>query len=145
MRRTSGFSLIEVLCSVVILGVGLIGLTEGITTALRSSKESEHQTTAALLAAGRIEFLRADGYIIDGKEEGEGGEGFALYRWRQEVSKAAIDGLHDVVVVVENAKTGEAIYELRTQLFDPPPSREDEQTKNGKDSSKTNRRERRGR
>ena len=120
MNRTAGFSLIEVMCAILILGIGLVGLTQGLTTALSSSKESELQTSAALIAAGRMEMLRADGYLKDGVEDGEGGEGFALYRWKQTISSTTIDGLHEVEVVVENAKSGKTIYELRTLLFDPP-------------------------
>jgi len=119
-RRNSGFSLVEVMCAILILGVALAGLTQGVTTALTSSKESELQTTAALLAAGRIETLRAEGYLTDGVSEGECGEGLALYRWKQSIASTGIDGLHDVEVVVENAKSGKAIYELKTMLFQPP-------------------------
>ena len=119
-RRNSGFSLVEVMCAILILGVALAGLTQGVTTALTSSKESELQTTAALLAAGRIETLRAEGDFTDGVSEGECGEGLALYRWRQSISSTGIDGLHDVEVLVEHARSGKAIYELRTMLFVPP-------------------------
>ena len=130
MNRTAGFSLIEVMCAILILGIGLVGLTQGLTTALSSSKESELQTSAALIAAGRMETLRADGYLKDGVEDGEGGEGFALYRWKQTISSTTIDGLHEVEVVVENAKSGQTIYELRTLLFDPPlDSSQDESSK----------------
>ena len=132
MNRTAGFSLIEVMCAILILGIGLVGLTQGLTTALSSSKESELQTSAALIAAGRMEMLRADGYLKDGVEDGEGGEGFALYRWKQTISSTTIDGLHEVEVVVENAKSGQTIYELRTLLFDPPlDSSKDESSKRG--------------
>jgi Tfp pilus assembly protein PilV len=106
--------------AILILGVALAGLTQGVTTALTSNKESELQTTAALFAAGQIETLRAEGYIADGESEGECGEGLALYRWKQTVSSTDIDGLHDVAVVVENARSGRSIYELRTMLFEPP-------------------------
>ena len=99
------------MCAILILGIGLVGLTQGITTALRSSKESELQTTAALLAAGRIETLRADGYVTDGKKEGEWGQALDLYRWKQTITSTAIDGLHEVEVVVENTKSGKAIYD----------------------------------
>ena len=75
MNRTAGFSLIEVMCAILILGIGLVGLTQGLTTALSSTKESEWQTSAALVAAGRMETLRAEGYLKDGVEAGEGGEG----------------------------------------------------------------------
>jgi len=108
------------MCAVLILGIGVAGLSHGITAALRSSKESELQTGAALLAAGQIETLRAEGFVIDEETEGEGGDDLSLFRWRQTVKSTQIDGLHDVTVVIEHARTGKAIYELRTLLFDPP-------------------------
>ena len=118
--RNSGFSLVEVMCAILILGIALAGLTQGVSTALISSKESELQTTAALVAAGLVESLRAEGNLSDGATEGECGEGLSLYRWKQFVTRAGIDGLHEVDVVVQNAKTGQAIYELQTLLFQPP-------------------------
>jgi prepilin-type N-terminal cleavage/methylation domain-containing protein len=119
-RRNSGFSLVEVMCAILILGIALVGLTQGVTLALMSSKESELQTTASLFAAGLIESLRAEPDFTDGTTDGDCGENLALYRWKQTISAAGIDGLHEVDVVVENAKTGEAIYELRTLLFQRP-------------------------
>jgi prepilin-type N-terminal cleavage/methylation domain-containing protein len=119
-RRNSGFSLVEVMCAILILGIALAGLTQGVTTALTSSKESELQTTAALFAAGLIESLRAEDYLSDGATEGDCGEDLSLYRWKQSITGAGIDGLHQVEVVVENAKTGQPIYELQTLLFEPP-------------------------
>ncbi|MGA2865801.1 MAG: type II secretion system protein [Verrucomicrobiota bacterium] len=121
--RNSGFSLVEVLCAILILGVALAGLTQGLTTALDSHKESELQTTAALLAAGQLETLRAEGGLSDGTEtEGEYGAGLSLYRWRQTITAAGLDGLHDVTVTVEHTKTGKPLYELRTLLFEAPDS-----------------------
>ena len=52
----AGFSLVEVMIAVLILGIAIVGLTQGFTTALASSKESELQTTAALDYL--IQFLR---------------------------------------------------------------------------------------
>jgi prepilin-type N-terminal cleavage/methylation domain-containing protein len=120
MSRNAGFSLVELLCAILILGVGLVGLTQGITTALSSNKESEVQTTAALIAGGRIETLRADGFVIEGDTEGECSEGLSLYRWRESVTSTSIEGLYDVEVVIENSNSGKRIYELRTLLFDAP-------------------------
>ena len=116
----AGFSLIEVMVAILILGVAIAGLTEGLSVALNSSKESEWQTTAALFAAGRIETLRAEGTFHDETTEGSCGDILPLYRWRQSVKSAGIEGLHDVEVVVENARSGTAIYSLRTLLFEAP-------------------------
>jgi general secretion pathway protein I len=121
-RPTSscGFSLVEVLVAILILGVALVGLTQGITLAVSSSKESELQTAAALFASGQIETLRAEGDFTDGETQGDCGEQLPLYRWRQTVTPAGISGLHEVAVAVENARTGQSIYELRTLLFQVP-------------------------
>lgn len=116
----AGFSLVEVMVAILILGIGLVGLTQGITTALSSGKESEMQTTAALLAAGQIETLRAEGELIDGVTEGDGDEGLVLYHWQQIVRGAGIDGLHEVEVVVQDARNGKDVFELRTLLFETP-------------------------
>ncbi|MDB6077848.1 MAG: Type secretion system protein GspI [Akkermansiaceae bacterium] len=118
-HRNGGFSLLEVMCAILILGIALVGLTLGITTALSSSKESELQTTAALLAAGQMEIIRADGTLKDGVTEGDCGDDLPLYRWKQTTTSTSIAGLHEVEVVVENSNSGKAIYELRTLLFDP--------------------------
>jgi prepilin-type N-terminal cleavage/methylation domain-containing protein len=131
--RFSGFSLVEVLCAILILGVALAGLTQGLTTALSSHKESELQTTAALIAAGQIETLRAEGGLDDGTEtEGEYGGGLSLYHWRLAINPAGLDGLHDVTVTVEHAKTHRPICELQTLLFEAPGSLTTQAPPNGK-------------
>jgi prepilin-type N-terminal cleavage/methylation domain-containing protein len=140
MQRNAGFSLVEVMCAILILGIAMVGLTLGITTALSSNKESELQTTAALLAAGQIELLQADKILTDGVQEGEFGAGLSLYRWKQSINSTAISGLHEVEVTVENSKTGKAIYELRTLLFDPPSELALTKTDNRKDSAKSKKR-----
>lgn len=121
--NNAGFSLVEVMCAILILGLAMVGLTLGITTALTSNKESELQTAAALIAAGQMEQLQADRILADGVEEGDCGAGLSLYRWRQSISSTSISGLHEVAVTVENTRTGKPIYELRTLLFDPPAER----------------------
>ena len=116
----SGFSLVEVLVAILVLGIALVGLTQGITLALTSTKESEWQSTAALLAAGRIETLRAENDWSDGETQGDFGENLPQYRWQQTITGTRIQGLHEVSVSVENARTGQPIYELRTLLFQAP-------------------------
>ncbi len=120
MNHSAGFSLIEVMVAILILAIALVGLTQGITTALGSSKESELQTTAALFAAGQIELLRAQTDWTDGTEQGDCGTVLPLYRWQQTISPTDTDGLHEVDVVVENAQTSQSIYELKTLLFQIP-------------------------
>jgi prepilin-type N-terminal cleavage/methylation domain-containing protein len=129
MQAERGFSLIETMLAILILGTGLVGLTHGITGALRASKESELQTKAALFAAGQIEILRAESFILEGETDGDCGSGLANYGWRQTVTPGSIEGLFDVQVVVQESDTGKEVYTLRTLLFDQPLSSTDEETK----------------
>ena len=137
-RWQGGFSLVEVMCAILILGLALVGLTQGLTTALSSSKEAEVQTAAALLAAGQIELLRADEYLADGDTDGDCEGDLAQYRWRQNVASTSIEGLHEVQVTIEKADTGKPIYELRTLLFEPPASTtlDNSNTRNTSDQSR---------
>ncbi|MHB1308842.1 MAG: type IV pilus modification PilV family protein [Limisphaerales bacterium] len=116
----AGFSLIEVLCAILVLGVGVAGLTEGIAAALRSGKDAQLQTAAMLQAAGLVDTLLAEGDVIDGVSEGECGAGLAPHRWRQTLSPTDLDGLHDLVVVIEDGRSGKTICELRTLVFEVP-------------------------
>ena len=123
----AGFSLVEVMVAILVLGIALVGLTQGITTALGSSKESELQTTAALFAAGQIELLRATGGLMDEETDGDCGTGLELYHWKQSVTPTDIDGLHDVLVTIQSTRDGKTIYELRTLLFERPDDSADKQ------------------
>lgn len=117
-HHNAGFSLIEVMVAILILGIAVAGLTRGITTALGSSKESELQTAAAFIAAGQVETLRSEKFIVDGVTEGDCGSDLPAYQWTQTVSPGSIDGLHEVSVKVQRAETGATVYELSTMLFD---------------------------
>jgi len=125
-RVAPAFSLIEIMVALVVLAVALVGLTQGITTALSSNKESELQTQAALIAAGQIETLRASGDLIDGETEGDGGEGLSMYRWKQSISPTDLDGLHEVSVTVVSTNSPKPIYELLTYIFDPGDTTQDD-------------------
>ena len=120
MKRNAGFSLVEVMVAILILGVALVGLTRGITSALTASKEGELQTAAAMLAAGRIETLRAEGYVSEGSDSGELTGDLESYRWTENVTQSSLSGLFDVTVRIEHTGNDQLLYELRTQLFDPP-------------------------
>ena len=137
ISRTSiaGFSLVEVMIAILILGLAIVGLTQGITVGIMSAKESEKQTVASLFAAGKIEQLRAEGGLVDDESEGDCGEGLPLYRWKQSITPAGVDGLHQVDVVILHTQTGQQIYELRTLLFEIP----DESSAADSDKTKNNR------
>jgi prepilin-type N-terminal cleavage/methylation domain-containing protein len=144
--HNGGFSLIEVMCAILIMGVALVALTRGITTALGSSKDSEVQTTVVTLAAGQIETLRASAVLTDDTTEGDFGDSFPKYRWEQTVAASDVDGLHQVNVTVKDTKTGASLYKLTTLLFDSdyPSSSAADAKQKARDLNKAKKRNRRG-
>jgi prepilin-type N-terminal cleavage/methylation domain-containing protein len=143
-RHQSGFSLIEVMCAILIMGIALVALTHGITTALGSTKDSEVQTIVVGLAAGQIETMRASAILTDGTSEGDFGDNFPRYRWEQTVSPGDVDGLHQVDVVVKDAKSGATLYKLTTLLFDMDYPSASDTKQQERDQEKAKKRNRRG-
>jgi prepilin-type N-terminal cleavage/methylation domain-containing protein len=137
-RHQGGFTLIEVMCALLIMGVALVALTRGLTTALGSTKDSEVQTTVVTLAAGQIETLRASAVLTDDTTEGDFGESFPRYSWQQTVAPGEVDGLHQVDVVVKDSKSGATLYKLTTLLFDTdyPSANDTKQKKRDLDKAK---------
>jgi general secretion pathway protein I len=144
--HNGGFSLIEVMCAILIMGVALVALTRGMTTALGSTKDSEVQTTVVSLAAGQIETLRAGAVLTDDTTEGDFGDSFPKYKWEQTISASDVDGLHQVDVVVQDSKTGVTLYKLTTLLFDTdyPSSSASDAKQKQRDQDKAKKRNRRG-
>jgi general secretion pathway protein I len=144
--RNGGFSLIEVMCAILIMGVALVALTRGLTTALGSTKDSEVQTTLVTLAAGQIEELRASAVLTDDTTEGDFGDSFPKYTWEQTVAPGELDGLHQVDVVVKDAKSGATLFKLTTLLFDSdyPSSSASDAKQKQRDQDKAKKRNRRG-
>ena len=142
-HHNDGFSLIEVMCAILIMGVALVALTRGITTALGSTKDSEVQTTVVTLAAGQIETLRAGGVLTDGTTDGDFGNSFPKYEWEQTVSPGDLGGLHQVDVVVKDSKSGSALFRLSTLLFDSdyPSTSVDDAKRKQRDQDKAKKRE----
>ncbi len=138
MRRDAAFSLVEVMCAIAILAIGLTGLTEGLSTALRSTRESELQTRAILFASGQIETLRAEGYLTDGETEGECGDVLSSCTWRQTLVPAGMDGLHEVTLKIEQESSGKTVCELRTLLFERPVSSSEQGAGRSRESQRRN-------
>ena len=132
--RESGFSLVEVMVAVFILAVGLVGLARGITTALASSKDAEFYSQAVELAANRAELVRADEYFSDGETEGTAGP----LHWRQTISAASANGLHQVEVAVERTAGNVPLYKLTTFVYQTPTDRpaDKEKERRGKRSKR---------
>ena len=83
-RARGGFTLVEVVVAMAILGISLVLVIELFSGGLRLGRASEEYTVAAQLARQKIEEIALSKQVEEGIEEGEFDR---TYRWRVEVKK----------------------------------------------------------
>ncbi|HJN16213.1 MAG TPA: type II secretion system protein [Armatimonadota bacterium] len=99
-RRRGGFTLLEVIVSLAIMGVGIVAVIEAYGAAMRLSLQDEFLTTATFLASGKMEEVIKETYITAGQDEGDFGEEFPDFTWSVEIADSEIEGLELVTVTV---------------------------------------------
>jgi general secretion pathway protein I len=83
-RGHRGFTLVEVVVAMAILGISLVMIIELFSGGLRLGRASEEYTVAAQLARQKIEEIALSKKVAEGIEEGEFD---ATYRFQVEVKK----------------------------------------------------------
>jgi general secretion pathway protein I len=83
-RGQGGFTLVEVVVAMAILGISLVLVIELFSGGLRLGRASEEYTVAAQLARQKIEEIALYKQVKEGIEEGEFD---STYRWQVEVKK----------------------------------------------------------
>ena len=95
MRKSNGYTLIEIMVAIAILGTSFIGLTQAFPFALKIVKTAENKTKASYLAQEKIEELYQAGYagIATGTIEIKHrlGAGSELYNFQRETVVETID------------------------------------------------------
>ena len=85
MKNRKGFTLIEVLVSVVLLGIGLTVILELFSGGLRSARISEEYTRAVWYGRTKMEEMLITGDLPEGMTEGTFDH---QYSWKAEVKKS---------------------------------------------------------
>ncbi len=119
--RKTGFSLIEVLMAVMILGFAMAGIVKALNLSLKGSKDSERITHAVMLAAGQMELIRADSFVFEGETTTEFEVPFDKYEATESITESSSqEGLYELTVTINWVPTGEQIYQLKTMKYDMP-------------------------
>ena len=118
--RGAGFSLIETLCGILVLGVAVVALTQSITAALRSTRSGVDHSRAALLAAERMELLFARRYLPTTEVEGEFEVPDDQFGYRESVEEIEPEGLHEITVEIIDLALERPVFELVGRRFVKP-------------------------
>jgi len=82
----AGFTLVEVLASLVLVALVIPAAMGGIALAIGLGGTAEKQTEAAILGAGKLAELTATGDWLDGEAEGDFGDEWPDYSWQLAVA-----------------------------------------------------------
>lgn len=123
--RHRGFTVIEMIVAMLLLGIGVTGAVMAISGTSGSSAVSRDLTVLSLLAQRRLAEAEAEaaylGQWTEGVDEGDFGEDYPDYRWEQEVAATDTTDLLQITVVVHHTEgNSERTFELTTQRLAPP-------------------------
>jgi prepilin-type N-terminal cleavage/methylation domain-containing protein len=104
-----GFSLLEVIVAIAIIGIGLVLVMELFSVALRSGRLSKDYTRAVIYAKGKM-----DEILIEPKEGSDTGEFKNGYRWLSEVTPLDKD-IDSGIKTQERLKT----YKIKVKVLFP--------------------------
>ncbi|HEB70448.1 MAG TPA: prepilin-type N-terminal cleavage/methylation domain-containing protein [Desulfobulbus sp.] len=90
-RRQLGFTLLEVMVSVTIIGIALVSLIGSQSQSVSIAASSRFETTASLLAQQKMTELALVGFDGLTTAEGDFGDAFPGYRWKAEVRDLGVD------------------------------------------------------
>ncbi|MBN2053733.1 type II secretion system protein [bacterium] len=83
-RRSNGFTLLEIMVAITILGISLGVIMEIFSNGLKAAHKNKDLNTAMLLAQSKMEELMMEREVVEGTDSGVF-EGMDGYRWEMEV------------------------------------------------------------
>ena len=114
-----GFTLIEVLATIVLMGIVLPVAMHGVSLCMRSAQAARQRTEAAGLAEAKLNELLATGDWQSGLLSGDFGEAWPAYRWNGAATEWSDPTLQELSVRVTWTTRGmERDVTLTTLVYD---------------------------
>ena len=114
MRRDAGFTLVEVMISIVLIAIGLFGLLSMLTTSMSGNRFSYDGTTGVQLAQYMVDVIRVNGGNNNGLYDGMDTDDIATCDadtvncgpWRAALLNSGLNNPRGTVTVDVNTPTG---------------------------------------
>ena len=118
-RSRGGFTLIEVLAALVIFGVAIVGIIEGVGMALSYQADLSMRQRAAMLASNILEEIKYSGELVEGEDSGQFEDEDLVFLWRTTIEQTEITGLMRATSVVSwGAQDNPREYSISALMYD---------------------------
>ncbi len=123
MRAQRGFTLVEVLAAMLLIGIVLPAVMTGVSLATRASTEAQHRTEATTLAQSKLAELIATGNWQGGVLQGDFSPDWLNYKWQASVQQWANDTTTSSVQQIDlkvswvSTRNGEQAVTLSTLAY----------------------------
>ena len=111
VSKDAGFSLIEVLASLVILTVAILGLSHAGSESVRGVAAIEAKTLGSIVADNQLTLARYERVEV-GTRRGEDTQMGRIFDWRVDTSETTIPSFFQLRVIVSDPAT-ETVYSTR--------------------------------
>jgi general secretion pathway protein I len=102
VARNNGFTLLEVMIALAIIGIALVTLIGLQTQTIQLAERQQRVTQATLLAQGKMTEIEIGSQLLSGSggREGQFDAPFELYRWTIEAAATPLPAIEMVTVTV---------------------------------------------
>lgn len=104
MRKTGGFTLLEVMIAMAILAIALVVVFQSQSQSISMASESRFLTTASLLAQSKMAEMEAANPGELGSGSGDFGDDYPGYSWRATVEGTQMDTIKKIDITVTNER-----------------------------------------
>jgi len=108
--KDDGFSLIEVLASLVIFSIAIVGLVSMNTQSVRTATAVEDKMLASIVADNVIVEARRKGVRL-GEDDGEERAKGHLYVWQKEIETTELENFYRITIKVRRADDPQVLIE----------------------------------
>jgi general secretion pathway protein I len=122
-RRATGFTLIEVLAAVVLVGIVVPVAMEAISLSLRSASDAKRKVEAAMLAENKLSELTTNLVLqTPGATSGNFAPDWPDYHWDSAIVQRDVDLSELQVRVLWNSRGADRVVSLSTFVFTGVPT-----------------------